>query len=114
MTGRLSLSQFVALTSTTPAEIYGLRPRKGSIAIGGDADIALWDPNETWTVTNDLLHHAVDYTPYEGRVLQGRCVTTFSRGVAVWADGRVLGAPGHGQFLRRSPRTSSIPTGRHG
>jgi dihydropyrimidinase len=111
MTGRISLSQFVALTSTTPAEIYGLRPRKGSIAIGGDADIGLWDPEAKWTVSNDLLHHAVDYTPYEGQQLQGRCVTTFSRGVAVWDDGKVLGTPGHGQFLRRSTTGNTIPTG---
>ena len=111
MTGRLSLSQFVALTSTTPAEIYGLRPRKGSIAIGGDADIGLWDPEREWTVTNDLLHHAVDYTPYEGQQLKGRCVTTFSRGVAVWDDGKVLGTPGHGQFLKRSTIGNRIPTG---
>lgn len=104
MTGRLSLQEFVALTSTTPAEIYGLRPRKGSIAVGSDADIGLWDPGATWTVRNELLHHAVDYTPYEGLELRGRCVTTYSRGVALWQDGEVVGTPGHGRFLRRSPR----------
>jgi dihydropyrimidinase len=111
MTGRLSLSQFVALTSTNPAQIYGLRPSKGSISVGSDADIGLWDPNATWTVTNDLLHHAVDYTPYEGLELRGRCITTFSRGVAVWNDGQVIGSPGHGRFLQRSPKSDQRATG---
>ena len=111
MTGRLSLSQFVALTSTNPAQIYGLRPSKGSISVGSDADIGLWDPNATWTVTNDLLHHAVDYTPYEGHELRGRCITTFSRGVAVWNDGQVIGSPGHGRFLQRSPKSDPRATG---
>ena len=111
MTGRLSLSQFVALTSTNPAEIYGLRPSKGSISVGSDADIGLWDPGATWTVTNDLLHHAVDYTPYEGLELRGRCINTFSRGVAVWNDGRVVGSPDHGRFLRRSSKSDNGTTG---
>ena len=102
MSGRMSLSRFVALTATNPANLYGLRPHKGSISVGADADIGLWDPDVRWTVTNDKLHHAVDYTPYEGMALRGRCVTTLSRGVTVWDDGRVLGTPGHGRFLKRS------------
>src|SRR5690606_9973855 len=64
--GRLSIHQFVALTATQPAKLYGLYPRKGSIMVGADADIALWDPKREVTIRNCDLHHNVDYTPYEG------------------------------------------------
>ena len=100
-TGRISLSEFVALTATTPARLYGLRPTKGSIAIGSDADIGLWDPDIRWTITNDQLHHAVDYTPYEGQILQGRCVTTICRGHTVWQEHDVVGTKGFGRFIPR-------------
>lgn len=97
--GRISLQQFVALTATNPARIYGLYPRKGSIAIGSDADLAIWDPNRKVKITNDILHHAVDYTPYEGMVVTGWPVTTLSRGQTVCRDGDLLGKTGQGEFL---------------
>ena len=97
--GRITLNQFVALTSTQPARLYGLHPRKGTIAIGADADIAIWDPELEVTIENRKLHHAVDYTPYEGTRVTGWPVTTLVRGVRVW-DGGVFCAPaGHGVFL---------------
>src|SRR4051794_31543656 len=69
MEKRIDLCEFVALTATNPAKMYGLYPRKGSIAIGADADLALWDEKREVTITNDMLHHAVDFTPYEGTVV---------------------------------------------
>ena len=98
-TGRITLNQFVALTATNPARLYGLNPRKGTIAIGSDADIAIWDPNKEVTIENGMLHHAVDYTPYEGMRVTGWPVTTLVRGERVWDDGRVIGRAGHGRFL---------------
>jgi len=98
-TGRITLNQFVALTSTNPAKLYGLAPRKGAIAIGADADIAIWDPDRQVTIANGMLHHAVDYTPYEGLQVTGWPVSTFVRGRRVWDDGQVQGRPGDGMFL---------------
>ena len=98
-TGRITLNQFVALTSTNPAKLYGLNPRKGTIAIGSDADIAIWDPNKQVTISNAMLHHDVDYTPYEGMSVTGWPVTTLVRGEVVWHEGQVCGHAGHGQFL---------------
>ncbi len=97
--GRIDLNRFVALTATDPAKMYGLYPRKGTIAIGSDADIALWDPHRQVTVSNAMLHHDVDYTPYEGMQLTGWPVMTISRGEVVWNDGKVTDAFGRGQFL---------------
>ncbi|GAB2479408.1 dihydropyrimidinase [Comamonas humi] len=98
-TGRISLNQFVALTATNPAKLYGLNPRKGTIAIGSDADIAIWDPEKQVTITNSMLHHNVDYTPYEGMQVTGWPVTTLVRGQRVWDGGEVVGSAGYGQFL---------------
>ncbi len=97
--GRIDLQTFVALTSTNPAKIYGLYPRKGTIAVGADADLTLWDPQREVTVTNSALHHNVDYTPYEGMRLKGWPKITVSRGEIVFADGRADAARGRGQFL---------------
>jgi dihydropyrimidinase len=101
MTGRLDLNRFVALNSTNAAKLYGLHPQKGTIAVGADADIAIWDPERRVTITNDLLHHNVDYTPYEGRTLTGWPVTVLSRGQVICHEGELLGKPGDGQFLKR-------------
>jgi dihydropyrimidinase len=98
-TGRITLNQFVALTSTNPAKLYGLSPRKGTIAIGADADIAIWDPDKQVTIENRILHHAVDYTPYEGMRVTGWPVTTLVRGERVWDGGALRGRAGFGQFL---------------
>ncbi|SPD65678.1 D-hydantoinase [Cupriavidus taiwanensis] len=97
--GRISVNQFVALTSTNPAKLYGLHPRKGTIAIGADADLAIWDPQREVTIRNEGLHHAVDYTPYEGLRVTGWPVTTLVRGKVVAHEGEVMAEAGHGEFL---------------
>ncbi len=97
--GKISLPRFVQLTSTNPARLYGLMPRKGTIAIGSDADIAIWDPERHVTISNDMLHHNVDYTPYEGRQIVGWPELVISRGEVVIRDGQCLGQAGRGEFL---------------
>lgn len=102
MTGRIDLQRFVALTATNNARLYGLYPRKGSIAIGGDADIAIWDPDRKRVLRNQDLHHNVDYTPYEGRTITGWPETVLSRGEVIVADGALRAAPGRGRFLEQA------------
>lgn len=99
-TARLSLSKFVEITTTTPAKLYGLYPRKGVIAVGSDADLAIWDPDKLVTIRNEMLHHAVDHTPYEGMQVRGWPVMTISRGEILYADGVVSSSAGRGRFLR--------------
>ena len=84
--GRITLNQFVALTATNHARLYGLT-KKGSIAIGMDADIAIWDPEAERTISQSILHHGSDYTPYEGIAVKGWPVTTIVRGRIVVRDG---------------------------
>lgn len=95
--GRITLEKFVELTSTNPAKAYGLHPRKGTIAVGSDADLVVWDERDL-VVRNADLHHAVDYTPYEGMALKAWPALTLSRGEVVW-DGQFHGRAGRGQFL---------------
>jgi dihydropyrimidinase len=99
--GRLSLEQFVALSATNPAKIYGLYPRKGSLMPGADADVVLWDPTKEGIIRHADLHDACDYTPYEGQAVRGLPVMTFSRGELLWDHGRVLGEPGRGRPVVR-------------
>ena len=109
--GRISLDEFVRLTSTNPARLMGLAPRKGMIAIGADADLALWDPAKKVTITNALMQHAVDYTPYEGLEVTGWPVATIRRGDVVMRDGTVQAEPGTGRFLPRGPYAFIAPRG---
>ncbi|MEO1089860.1 MAG: dihydropyrimidinase [Pseudomonadota bacterium] len=99
--GRLTPQQFVALSTTNHAKTYGLHPRKGTIAIGSDADLALWDPTRKETIRQDILHHGADYTPWEGLDVVGWPVTTICRGEVVVDDGAVVGGRGHGQHIGR-------------
>ncbi|WP_336801035.1 dihydropyrimidinase [Kaistia sp. MMO-174] len=107
--GRISVNEFVALTSTNHARMYGLYPRKGSIAAGFDADIVLWDPNRKEVIRQERMHHAADYTPYEGMEVTGWPVMTLLRGKPVFEEGRILGEVGDGRFLARelSPYATS-------
>ena len=98
--GRISLNRFVELTATNAAKLYGLYPRKGTIAIGSDADIVIWDPSREVTISNDILHHNVDYTPYEGRKITGWPETVISRGEIVVRDAQLQSQPGRGEFLK--------------
>ena len=97
--GRIDLPRFVALTATNNAKLYGLHSRKGSISIGADADLVLWDAEKHVTITNDLLHHNVDYTPFEGLKVQGWPQTVISRGEVIVDEGTLLAKPGRGRFL---------------
>ena len=109
--GRITLNEFVALTSTNHARMYGLYPKKGSIAPGFDADIVLWDPNRKETIRQELMHHGADYTPYEGIAVTGWPVATFLRGKLVAEEGKILGEPGDGAFLKRDLSPFAVPTG---
>jgi dihydropyrimidinase len=99
--GRISLNRFVALVATTPAKLFGLFPKKGTIAVGSDADVVLFDPNEHYTVRAKNLQGNCDYTLLEGRTLQGRVKKVFLRGELI-VDGEVwLGRAGGGRFVPR-------------
>lgn len=104
--GRIDLNRFVALSSTNHAKLYGLYPRKGTIAIGSDADIALWDPNKTVIISNDILHHGADYTPYEGLEVTGWPVRMMLRGKTVTDGEALVAAKGLGTYLARASSTS--------
>ena len=108
--GRLSLNEFVALTSTNAAKIYGLHPRKGTIAIGADADIAIWDPHWERTITQSMLHDNMDYTPYEGRTVTGWPRIVINRGRIVVEDETLQVDRGSGTFLERKPETPDSTT----
>src|SRR4030081_1257658 len=100
--GRISLNRFVELTSTSPAKIFGLFPRKGTIAPGSDADVVIFDPNRTITLSARTLHMKVDYNPYEGRQVTGATDSVIARGRLVIQDGKFVGRAGAGSFLKRS------------
>lgn len=106
--GRISLNRFVEITSTNAAKIFGLFPRKGTIAVGSDGDIVIFDPNEEMTISAKTHHMNVDYSCYEGMKVRGVTKTVLSRGELVIEEGKYVGAPGRGQFLKRghafSPR----------
>ena len=98
MTGRMTENRFVELTATGPAKAYGLHPRKGTIAIGSDADLVIWDEREV-ALTNALLHHEVDYTPYEGMTLRAWPGLTLARGEVVWDGTDFHPQRGRGELL---------------
>jgi len=103
-TGKISLNRFVELTSTSPARIFGLFPRKGTIAPGSDADLVVFDPNRKQTLSAKTLHMKVDYNPYEGREVTGVSETVLSRGKVIVENGKFVGKAGSGSFLKRNPR----------
>ena len=101
--GRLTLNEFVALTSTNASKIYGLYPRKGSLAIGSDADITIWDPKWERTIKQDMLHDNMNYTPYEGMEVTGWPRTVIIRGKVAVEDEKLKLERGAGKFLKRTP-----------
>jgi dihydropyrimidinase len=109
---RLTLAEFVALTAENHARMYGLFPRKGTIAVGSDADLAIWDPEREVTIAAARLHDKVGYTPYEGRTVKGWPVTVISRGRVVVDDGRLAAERGSGQFLPCAAPETAKPRGR--
>ena len=111
--GRIGLSEFVALTATNHAKMYGLHPRKGTIAVGSDADIAIWDPELETTVSTSMLHDNVGYTPYEGRKITGWPIIVINRGRIVVEHGTLHAARGSGMFLPCAPPATAVPAGHH-
>jgi dihydropyrimidinase len=99
--GEITLPRWVEICSTTPARMFGLYPRKGTIAAGADADIVIYDPAATQTLSAATHHMNVDYSAYEGMEITGQVAVTISRGRVLVADGEFRGAAGHGEFLPR-------------
>jgi dihydropyrimidinase len=102
--GRITINKFVELTSTNPAKAYGLHPRKGTIAVGADADLVVWGTTPR-AIRNADLHHDVDYTPYEGIEVKAWPALTLARGEVVWDGERFHPRAGRGEFLRRGEPT---------
>jgi dihydropyrimidinase len=100
--GKISLNRFVEITSTAPAKIFGMYPRKGSLAVGADADVVIWDPRKELLLSKENLHMRVDYAAYPEKTVRGAPTHVFSRGELVVEHDRFLGQPGRGRFQRRS------------
>jgi dihydropyrimidinase len=98
----LSLHRFVDLVASAPARLFGLFPRKGAVAVGSDADLVLFDPQERWTVRAATHHSRSDYSLFEGRPLTGRVKKVFLRGQCIVDGPQWLGREGMGQYLARS------------
>jgi dihydropyrimidinase len=98
---RISLNRWVELVSTAPAKMFGLYPRKGTIAVGSDADLVIWDPESEHTISARTHHMRVDYSMFEGYRLKGSAERVFSRGVLIVDGARWLGKSGHGAFIKR-------------
>jgi dihydropyrimidinase len=110
--GRYGINKFVQWTCTEPARIYGLGGRKGTLAIGADADIAIWDPKKQVTLSDDIVHDNTRYTPFAGRRIQGWPTTVIRRGDTIIDSGECLAEPGSGAFLARDGGDAAKPSGR--
>ena len=109
--GRLSLQEFVALTSTNAAKLYGLHPRKGDMTEGSDADFILWDMNKEVTISQELPHDAMDYPPYQDFNVKGWPIMTYLREKKICDSGNFLGRAGYGQSLECGrPPALDLPT----
>ena len=98
---RITLNRWVEIVSTTPAKMFGLYPRKGTIAVGSDADIVVWDPNKELTISADTHHMRVDYSMFEGFKVKGDADTVLSRGEVIVENGKWFGKAGRGAFIKR-------------
>ena len=105
----MTRSRFVELVATNPAKLFGIYPKKGTIAVGSDADIVLFDPDERWTIRAADQHSRVDYSLFEGFEVQGRVKKTFLRGQLIVDGERWLGREGMGEFLKRGTPTPPPP-----
>jgi len=99
--GKLGLQRFVDVVATAPARIMGLAPRKGTISVGADADLVLWDPNAALTLGQATLHHRVDYSIYEGTAVVGAPDCVLSRGEVIVRSRQPVATPGRGEYLPR-------------
>jgi len=102
-TGRLTPSEFVRITSTNAAQIFNIYPRKGSVSVGADADIVVWDPQASKTISVKTHHQKVDFNVFEGMTVQGVAMHTLTRGALAWTDGDLRAVRGAGQYQKRPP-----------
>ena len=100
--GRLTRERWVEVISTAPAKLFGMYPRKGSVSVGADADLVVYDPGRRRTISAKTHHMDVDYSCYEGRSVQGASDVVLSRGTVIVRDGEFTGRTGHGRFVKRS------------
>ncbi len=100
-TGRLTPSEFVAITSTNAARIFNIYPRKGAVAVGADADLVIWDPDKERTISKDTHHQQIDFNVFEGMTVRGINVTTISQGKVTYQDGDVRSVRGSGRYINR-------------
>jgi dihydropyrimidinase len=107
--GRISLARFVELTSVNAARRFGLHPRKGAIAVGSDADLALWDPLKRTIIDGAAMQSRAGYSVYDGWTVQGWPRFVLRRGQVVLADGSSLAQPGQGRWIRRARAASPQP-----
>jgi dihydroorotase (multifunctional complex type) len=98
--GKLTLARLVEASSTMPSRILGVHPRKGEIAVGSDADLVIVDLGEEWTIRGEALHGKTRWTPYEGRKVKGRVISSIIRGTLTYEHGEVVGKPGQGRALK--------------
>ncbi|MCE5974832.1 dihydropyrimidinase [Sinirhodobacter sp. WL0062] len=108
-TGRITMNEFVAVTSTNIAKIMNMYPKKGAVLVGADADLVVWDPAKSKTISATSQQSAIDYNVFEGKEVTGLPRYTLSRGVVTVEDGTFKGREGHGEFVARQPGT---PVGR--
>jgi dihydropyrimidinase len=106
--GRIGLNRFVEITSTTPAKMFGMYPKKGTIAVGSDADIVIFDPHGSHVISVDTHHMDVDYSAYEGWEMVGKVETVLSKGKVIIANDEYLGSPGDGEYLARGTSQTMI------
>jgi len=102
-TGRITMNEFVAVTSTNVAKIFGMYPRKGAVAVGSDADLVVWDPEKEKVIGAAHQQSAIDYNVFEGKAVKGLPRYTLTRGYVAIADGEVKTREGHGKFVARQP-----------
>ena len=100
--GRITRERWVEIISTAPARMFGMYPRKGAIAVGSDADLVVYDPDATRTISAKTHHMDVDYSCYEGRQVRGRSDVVISRGAVIVRNGEFTGSKGHGRFVKRA------------
>jgi dihydropyrimidinase len=106
--GKISLNRFVEIVSTAPARIFGMYPKKGTLAPGSDADIVVWDPSAEHVISAKTHHMRVDYSMFEGTRVKGNARQVFSRGELIVDNGTFLGKPGRGKYLRRAARGGAL------
>ena len=100
--GRITRERWVEVISTAPAKLFGMYPRKGSVSVGADADLVIYDPNRRRTISATTHHMDVDYSCYEGREVRGASDVVLSRGSVIVRNGEFTGRKGHGRFIKRS------------